>query len=78
MLNSDDYIRLKGITEAGIDYTAKQYKGYFEMFKELAKGEKINFLLNPFDEETRKEKVLFEYTNNGVKTKQPFYREVKF
>ena len=72
------HIRLKGITEAGIDYTAKQYKGYFNMFKALAEGETINFLLNPFDKETKKEKVLFEYTNDGVRTKDAFYREVKF
>ena len=48
------------------------------MFKALAEGETINFLLNPYDEETRKEKVLFEYTNDGVRTKDAFYREVKF
>jgi hypothetical protein len=72
------HIRLKGITEAGIDYTAKQYGGYFEMFKVLAKGDAVNFLLNPYDDETGKEKVLFEYTKEGVRTKQAFYREVKF
>ncbi len=72
------HIRLKGITEAGIDYTAKQYGGYFEMFNVLAKGDAVNFLLNPYDKETGKEKVLFEYTKEGVRTKQAFYREVKF
>ena len=49
------------------------------MYEYLAKSKKINFLLNPFDEDNNKQKVLFEFNVGcGVKTKDEFYREVVF
>lgn len=67
------HIRLKGITEEGLNYEASKYKNSFEgMYEDLAKGEELNILLNP------KDKVLFEYKKGFVNTKGDFYRKVKF
>lgn len=67
------HIRLKGITEEGLDNQAKKYSNSFEgMYEELAIGKELNILLNP------KDKVLFEYKKGFVNTKADFYRKVKF
>jgi len=44
----------------------------------MANDKEIDMLLNPFNEETRKRKVLFEFENGQVSTKQEFYRTVCF
>ncbi len=67
------HIRLKGITEAGLEHSASKYEdSYVGLFTELSKGKTIKMLLNP------KDKVLFEYKKGHVSTKSEFYREVKF
>ena len=75
---SGQHIRLKGITEEGLEHTAKKYNGYENLYTELSKGEKIKFILNPFDESKNKNKVLFEFKQGKVSTKKEFTREVKF
>lgn len=73
------HIRLKGITEAGLIYEADKYKDTFEgLYTELSEGKEINFCLNPYDEKNNKSKVLFEFNKGSVKTKNLFYRNVKF
>ena len=72
------HIRLKGITEAGLEHTSKKYNGYENLYTELSKGEKIKIILNPFDESKNKNKVLFEFKEGKVSTKKEFTREVKF
>ena len=72
------HIRLKGITEAGLEHTSKKYNGYENLYTELSKGEKIKFILNPFDESKNKNKVLFDFKEGKVSTKKEFTREVKF
>lgn len=65
--------RLKGITEAGLDYEASKYENSFTgMYEDFANGKELNILLNP------KDKVLFEYKKGFVATKGDFYRKVKF
>jgi hypothetical protein len=67
------HIRLKGITEAGLEHSASKYEdSYVGLFTELSKGKTIKMLLNP------KDKVLFEYKQGHVSTKSEFYREIKF
>lgn len=67
------HIRLKGITEEGLNYEASKYPNSFEgMYEDLANGKELNILLNP------KDKVLFEYKKGFVNTKGNFYRKVKF
>jgi hypothetical protein len=67
------HIRLKGITEEGLNYEASKYKdSYAGMYEDLSNGTELNILLNP------KDKVLFEYKKGFVATKGDFYRKVKF
>jgi hypothetical protein len=75
--------RLKGITEEGLEYTAKKYSKdknpeYFKLYEDLAKGKEIEILLNPHNVEKNKTKVLFEFKDGTVKTKSQFIRKVKF
>jgi hypothetical protein len=67
------HIRLKGITEAGLEYEANKYeKSYEGLYDELCEGKEINMLLNP------KDKVLFKFNKGNVETKSEFFRKVKF
>tara|TARA_R110000803_G_scaffold3847_6_gene13144 strand:- start:2470 stop:6396 length:3927 start_codon:yes stop_codon:yes gene_type:complete len=77
------HIRLKGITQEGLENTAKDYSNnkepnYLELYKELSKGTKIKFILNPFNKDTNKNKVLFEFKRGRVSTRKEFIRKVKF
>lgn len=77
---NDYHIRLKGITQAGLDDIIKnEYKGEaFSLFEDLANGEEKDIILNPYDEENRYEKVLFKFENGGVFTRDRFIRKIKF
>jgi len=67
------HVRLKGITEAGLNAKASEYNNSFTgLYEDLAKGNKVKILLNP------KDKVLFEYKKGTVSTKGDFFRNVKF
>jgi len=75
--------RLKGITPEGLEHAAKDYPdSYLGLYIDLAKGNSKNILLNPFNTETGKEKVLFDFTRCGstigVSTKSEFRRVVTF
>lgn len=71
--------RLKGITKEGINHTAKKYKdSYYGLYSDLAKGNELKIVLNPFDTDENKEKVLFEFKKGLVSTKDEFVRSVKF
>ena len=83
------HLRLKGVTAEGIEHQAKQYNaedirdGYYKLYKDLAKGTKIEFTLNPFNKEANCEKVLFEFDKTSkdsfqVSTKSEFKRIVAF
>jgi len=78
------HIRLKGITEAGLEHTAKTYSEdkktpeYFKMYEDLAKGTVKTIVLNPFNPDTNKNKVLFEFKQGKVSTRKEFSRKVKF
>jgi hypothetical protein len=71
----DYHIRLKGVTEAGINYEVKLQKGAMKLYERLAAGEEITFILNP-----TKEKVMFDFTRNTVITRETgsFERVVSF
>ena len=72
--------RLKGITREGLEHEAKKYKNesYFGLYKDLAKGTEIEIILNPFNKDENKQKVLFEFKNGKVSTRTEFTRKVKF
>lgn len=73
------HIRLKGITEEGLAHTSKEYAdGYFGLYKDLAKGTKKKIILNPFNEDENKQKVMFEFIEGRVRTRKEFTREVSF
>ena len=75
------HIRLKGITEEGLDLAASEYKnGYIGLYQDLAKGKMKKMVLNPYDKVNNKKKALFEFKNGRVKTRpsDQFIREVKF
>ena len=70
----DYHIRLKGVTEAGINEKVKEL-GAIKLYEKLAAGEEITFVLNP-----TKHKVMFEFTKNSVHTRETrsFERVVSF
>lgn len=70
----DYHIRLKGVTEAGINEKVDEL-GAMELYEKLANGEELTFVLNP-----TKHKVMFEFTKNSVITRKTrsFTREVSF
>jgi hypothetical protein len=72
------HYRLKGITKEGLEHSAKKCGGYFKLYEELARGEEKEIILNPFNKEKNKSKVLFEFKNGQVSTKKEFIRKVKF
>ena len=80
------HIRLKGITEAGLEYASKDEKyrtdelpkNYIGLYEDLAKGKEIEIDLMPHDKETNKKNVLFEYEDGKVSTRSKFTRKVKF
>jgi hypothetical protein len=71
--------RLKGITEAGLENASKKYKNsYFELYEDLATGKQIEMILNPFNPDENKNKVMFEFKEGKVRTRKEFTRKVKF
>ena len=73
------HIRLKGITEEGLLQVSKKYKdSYLGLYTDLAKGIEKDIILNPFNEEENKQKVLFEFKDGTVSTRKEFIRKVKF
>ena len=75
------HIRLKGVTETGIDSKINEYKqtSYIErakaLYTDLAKGKEIEFTLNPSED-----KVMMEYVQGGIRTRElgSFKRKLKF
>ena len=73
------HIRLKGITKEGLDHEAKKYNNsYLGLYEDLTKGKEIEIVLNPFNKEENKQKVLFDFKDGKVSTKNEFKRKVKF
>ena len=73
------HIRMKGITKEGIDHQAKKYKnGVDGLYEHLSKGNAVEFLMNPFNEEANSQKVLFQYVDSKVNFRDEFKRVVKF
>lgn len=69
------HVRLKGVTQAGIDHaTEKEEGGIFKIFERLSNGEAIEFIMNPLNS------VSFEYTKTGIFTRkqESFKRVIKF
>jgi hypothetical protein len=74
-----EHLRLKGITSEGLKDASLGYdEGYLGLYKDLAKGNAKTITLNPFSVEDNKQKVLFEFSNGGVRTRSKFTREVSF
>jgi hypothetical protein len=73
----DFHYRMKGATSNAIKYEVESNceGDYFKLYNKLAKGEEIDFILNPYDK-----KVMFEYTNSGIITRKTgeFIRKMKF
>lgn len=73
------HIRLKGITKEGLEHEAKKYNNsYLGLYEDLAKGIEKKIVLNPFNEQENKQKVLFDFKDGRVSTKAKFERIVKF
>lgn len=77
-LLSHEHVRMKGITEAGLNEMAKKYGSHYNYFKELAKGKELEIILNPYNQEENVEKVMFKYSGGTVCTRETFKRKVKF
>ena len=73
------HIRLKGITEEGLEDASKHYEnGYVGLYEDLAEGNEVKIILNPYNESENSKKVLFEFGKGTVSTKKEFIRSVKF
>lgn len=73
------HLRMKGITEDGLKHASKDYKNsYLGLYQDLANGTIKKMILNPFDIENNKSKVLFEFKAGRVSTRKEFTREVSF
>lgn len=73
------HIRLKGITKEGLEHESKKYSdSYFGLYSDLSKGMDKNIVLNPFNKDENRQKVLFNFKNGMVSTKKEFIRKVKF
>lgn len=73
------HIRLKGITKEGLEHSAKEYKdGYLGLYEDLAKGTEKTMVLNPYNPDKNSNKVLFEFKQGKVSTKEEFTRKVQF
>lgn len=82
-----DHIKLKGITKEGIDEAVNRYGGYERigngkngvdhLFEALARGDKVYFILNPYDRLNNKQKVCFEYKYGKVHTRKEFRRTME-
>jgi len=74
-----EHVRMKGITEAGLLHMKKKYGSLLNLYEDLSTGKTVKITLNPYDQETNSEKVMFEYKNRHVGTRQQeFTREVRF
>lgn len=71
------HYRMKGVSELGLQYEVeKNFNGdYYAMYKYLASGKEIEFILNPYEY-----KPSFEYINGGIRTRktEEFKRIVSF
>lgn len=74
-LKTGRHIRLKGITEGGIDDAIERYGSAVGLFVKLANGDKVDFILNA-------KRAMFQYskTKNGVSTHadREHIRELQF
>lgn len=67
------HLRMKGITQAGLEDAKNKYGSFDEVYEKLAKDETIDFWLNAND------KVMFEYLKSGgIRTRAKFIRSVNF
>jgi hypothetical protein len=71
------HYRMKGVTANSIKYEVEKNCGgdYFILYDKLANSIPVDFILNPYDE-----KVMFEYTKTGVRTRETgeFIRTILF
>lgn len=82
----ENHVRLKGITKAGINHAAKKFitegqsNGHLGLYEYLAKSKPYEFVLNPFDKETKEKKAIFRFQCGGVRTmkENEFKRLVEF
>lgn len=74
-LKTGRHIRLKGITEGGIDDAIERYGSAVGLFVKLANGDKVDFVLN-----AKRAMFLYGKTKNGVSTHadREHIRELKF
>jgi hypothetical protein len=72
------HIRLKGVTKEGLLDASKRYGSYETLYEKLAKGESVDFVLNPYNKEEECQKTLFHFFKGGVRTKKEFIRHVSF
>lgn len=70
-----EHIRLKGITNGGIQDAIERHGSAIELFEKLANGDKIEFVLN-----AKRAMFIFDSTKNGVKThgEREHIRELQF
>ena len=80
-VHTDYHVRMKGVSTAALDEAQKRYGGYENLYIALAKGEEVEFILNPTDVEENKENPIFAFEKNGtpyIRQPNSFIRKIKF
>ena len=78
-----NHIRLKGITKLGIQHAIEQYEdqgitdGAWQLFKDLARGEEKQIILNPVLKDGTKG-VMFDISKGSITTRLDFIRTLHF
>lgn len=77
---NDYHIRLKGVTQAGVDHAIKEVGCPIKLFTHLADGKSHKFILNPTDTENNKKNPSFLFTKKSVKIRDEntFERILRF
>jgi hypothetical protein len=75
-----EHVRMKGCTSEGLKDLSKKYNGIENVYEKLSRGDRIECVLNPFNEEENSQKVMFDFTKKGVITRKcgDFIRTLKF
>ena len=79
-LITGEHVRMKGCTSEGLLDLSKKHDGIENVYEKLAKGDEIECVLNPYNEEDNSEKVMFDFGKKGVVTRKcgDFIRTLKF
>jgi hypothetical protein len=81
VVHTDYHVRMKGVSKAALEEAKKRYGGYENLYMALARGEEVEFILNPTNVDENKENPIFAFEKNGtpyIQKANSFTRKIKF